>query len=883
MQTLRNKTAIIFSTLLILSIAASMAMAPNSAQVVPPAGTHIPTYAYLNVAPNPAGVGQTVTINFFLATPMETSERPTNMRVIQTNPDGTNVTLGPFTGDTTGGSYTTFVPDHVGEWKFQFIYDGQVLTGTSGYAGLINDPSISLQYTLVVQDTPIERSSYPITPLPTQWWETPVTAENVQNWYKITGPWLGLGVVSFGATGSYNASSFCNPYTPSVLSGHVLWTKVWASGGVAGGDAGGSEDTGHYWSTRQYQPQYAPVIINGIMYSQTFDICMGTNMGSGIQAVNLYTGETMYTINTTNTLRCGMVTNYHQINQYGAIGPFIWTNGQLPASDTGGSRPNLQAGTTQWNMYDALNGQYIMSIVNGSALTLRPDESGNLIGYFINNTAGTEMTHPVVGQNVLVTNTGPHISCVNMTMAIGQTGGSWQIAKNTVRSMDTGIMWSVPLPNNISGATISPSLAISSIMGDAVFMTGGFVHGQGVGGETAGWLVIASIDANTGQFLMSKNLTYTGGDTALLPWTRTSFTYGEGLFFIMNDVNYATSAYNARTGTKVWSYTLTGENGAEPNHYDLFSLKPYVANGQLYIAGLGGDLWAINAHTGALNWYTNTTKLIGSPGIETPYDIWPLWVFNCAGFTNDVAYFPIGHEYNPPLFHGAQMLAINATTGELVWSELGTYIRSTSIAYGIMLSMNAYDNQIYAFGKGPSQTTVSAPAIGVTTATPITITGRITDIAEGSKRHDVAANFPNGLPCVSDASQSKWMEYVYQQQPLPLATQGVSVTISVLDSNNNYRQIGTTTTSDGTYAFVWTPDIAGNFQIIASFDGSNSYYPSSATTYVYASDAPTPVPTAAPVTGLATTSDLMTYLAVGVIAIIIAIAIVGLLILRKHP
>ena len=57
---------------------------------------------------------------------------------------------------------------------------------------------------------------------------------------------------------------------------------------------------------------------------------------------------------------------------------------------------------TQWNMYDALTGMYILSIVNGSTLTLRTDEMGNLIGYYINNTAGawSEMTHPVPGQNV---------------------------------------------------------------------------------------------------------------------------------------------------------------------------------------------------------------------------------------------------------------------------------------------------------------------------------------------------------------------------------------------------------------------------------------------------------------------------------------------------
>jgi hypothetical protein len=241
------------------------------------------------------------------------------------------------------------------------------------------------------------------------------------------------------------------------------------------------------------------------------------------------------------------------------------------------------------------------------------------------------------------------------------------------------------------------------------------------------------------------------------------------------------------------------------------------------------------------------------------------------------------------------MLAVNMTDGSLVWSELGMYIRSTAIADNIMLSMNAYDNQIYAFGKGPSTMTVSAPNIGVTTATPITITGTVMDISPGTrainnpditltKQNEIALNFPNGIPCVSDKSQSRWMEYVYQQQPAPTNTQGVPVTLSVLDANNNFRTIGTPTSdATGTFSYTWTPDIPGDYTLIASFSGSNSYYGSSATTHIYASSpAATHEATATPVTGLATSSDVM-YVGVAIIiVIIIAIAIVGLLILRKH-
>ena len=97
------------------------------------------------------------------------------------------------------------------------------------------------------------------------------------------------------------------------------------------------------------------------------------------------------------------------------LDPIIWTTGTLPASDTGGTTIVTQTATTQWNMYDALTGSYILSIVNGSALTIRTDTNGNMIGYFLNNTAGTETVYPSRGVAQIVTNTGPHITCVNMT------------------------------------------------------------------------------------------------------------------------------------------------------------------------------------------------------------------------------------------------------------------------------------------------------------------------------------------------------------------------------------------------------------------------------------------------------------------------------------
>jgi hypothetical protein len=128
-----------------------------------------------------------------------------------------------------------------------------------------------------------------------------------------------------------------------------------------------------------------------------------------------------------------------------------------------------------------------------------------------------------------------------------------------------------------------------------------------------------------------------------------------------------------------------------------------------------------------------------------------------------------------------------------------------------------------------------------------------------------------------------WMGHVYQQQPMPTNFTGVPVTISVTDSNGNTRIIGTATTGpSGTYSLAWKPDITGNYAVVATFQGTNGYWPSSSETSFVVDPAAAPAPTTAPVTGLATSADVLTYIVIGVIAIIIAIAIVGLLILRKH-
>jgi len=531
-----------------------------------------------------------------------------------------------------------------------------------------------------------------------------------------------------------------------------------------------------------------------------------------------------------------------------------------------------------------MTGKYVMSIVNGSALTLEQDVNGGLTGYFLNTTSGAQIIagNARLGTNRISNITGPHVTCVNMTQAMGATG-TYSPGSNTFRAMNTGYIWDKPAPNNISGVTISPALALSAITGDELVLTGGYVHGQGVGSEIPGWFTMGGMDKNTGEILWAKNYTY-ATDKWLLPFTRTGVAYACGYILQLNLVSLVVDGYRTSDGTKAWETTLTGINGAEGNIYNTFGIKTNIGPGVVVWAGLGGDIWCQNVTDGHLMWQTNTTELIGSSGLETPYNVWPLRSFSSSCGSNNIQYLAIGHEYDAPLFRGAQLLAVNITDGSLVWSELTTSVESTIIAYGKLVTLNAYDNQLYCFGKGPSATTVSAPSVGVTTSTPITITGSVIDASPGTKQLQTYSLYPNGLPCVSDESESLFMEAVYQQQPMYNNMTGVPVTISVIDSNHNQRDIGTTTSDVmGNFGLTWTPDIPGDYQVIATFKGSNSYYPSSSSTYFSAVETPTHEPVVTAQSNAATTADLMTY-NVGVgIAIIIAIAIVGLLLFRRKP
>jgi hypothetical protein len=247
------------------------------------------------------------------------------------------------------------------------------------------------------------------------------------------------------------------------------------------------------------------------------------------------------------------------------------------------------------------------------------------------------------------------------------------------------------------------------------------------------------------------------------------------------------------------------------------------------------------------------------------------------------------HSPNTPPYRDELVRCLNATTGQELWKikSWGSVARFSDwgfpIADGQLAYLNVYDMKVYSIGKGPSQTTITAsPKVSVFGSSVI-IEGTVTDIAAGTNQNEQAARFPNGVPAVSDASQSEWMEYVYMQKARPTNTVGVPVTISVVDANGNYREIGSATTSDGFFTMNWKPDIEGQYTVYASFEGSNSYWPSHAMTSFAVDPAPaTPAPTEAPPQS---TADMYFVPAIAglFVLIIIVLALVVMIMLKKRP
>jgi hypothetical protein len=836
---------------------------------------------FLNLAPPTAGgTYQGVVIG----------DRWAGFTITITAPDHHQTTLGPFTSDATGGTYTTFVPDQVGEYSLEFNFPGQTLDGgpaftrsraaSPEYIGDYFQPS-STTTTVTVQQAKIEQ--YPSEPLPTGYWQRPIYSMNTE-WSTIGGNWLGLAASTFHSTGLYNASGNFAPYTTAPNSPHIVWTKPIKFGGQLGGEFGGTQLT-QFVVTAQYQPVYAPIIIAGRLYY--LERPGGASTPTGWNCVDLRTGELIWHKNTTNPLVCGQIVDYESINQYGAYA-YLWAMDPTPAGV--GASNSLYT----YGMYDAWTGEWILDIINApvpgtqtwpftTMLDMR-NLKGSILGYYVNST-GT--------RRLCLWNSSRAINkaLVRADGTIGDPNVQWWnpggIASNsiippmkypkpgipaagyrTAINFTDGIQWTAPIPTNFTGTyangrTISLSIQGSQSTPDIILMR----YSSAGAPMQPGWFVDAAMSARDGHLMWGpinrtdivEAYTYTRSGPA-----------GAGCYAYGDADTFTWTGFSQTTGEKLW-----GPKTFPHNIWDRYGTNAQTAYGNLYTIGFGGYVNCIDYKTGDLKWTYNT----GGSGYDTPYGVWTLWTFARVSIADGKLYAGEGHEYSPPLFRGAQQICLDAFTGKLIYSILGFYaISPPAIADGYMVTQNAYDAQLYCFSKGQTATTVTASPAVVTNGSSVLIRGTVTDQSPGKTCLGIPAA---GTPAIGEAYMKPWMEYLYMQQPMPQNATGVPVQLQAVGSDGSTIDIGTVTSDAlGNFEYKWTPTITGTYKILATFTGSNSYYASYAETSAGVDPAPQAPAPAEEAVAPDYTPMFAGIAAIGIVAIVIGI--VNLYALRKR-
>jgi hypothetical protein len=847
-------TTTLFLTLLLTISSTTVTLQTAIAQTSSDVTAQTTLYAYLNVSPNKIGVGQTLYLSFWLdkvppTADVQYGDRWENLKIEITKPDGSKQELGPFTTDNIGGAYTTYKPDQIGKYTFQFKFPGQTIAGKnprpvtgSNNAFTIGRtylPAVSEIIEITINKDPLQ--ARPATPFPTdQYWTRPISGLNAEWRYKV-GDWLGVDP---------GANSF-EPYVTGPKSGHVMWTQQIAFSGVVGGNF----NDWNYYTGLAYETKFAnPVIMNGRVY---YRLPFGTaGSGGGQRCVDLRTGEIFWEIGNLS-ISIGQNYDYQSPNEFG-IKSYLWSTGST------------------YNAFDPWTGAWLFSLANASSGTMTWGPAGDILVYLLN------------GANKWLAMWNSSKCVMSYMNEFIRNDWEW---RPQGRTMDwrRGIEWNVTVPtfNGPSQQTIH------RIDGDVIIAT-----------TRASWAprdytVVIGYSAVDGRFLWSTNRT--GPPGHIISWnTYQGMPAAEGVFVEFYPETMVFYGYDSKTGNKLW-----GPTEPLPDAFSMYTWQARIAYGKLFVPDFGGYVHAFDVHTGKKLW----SYYLGDAGYDTPYGHYtietPLII------ADGVVYTSAGHAYSPPIFKGATLMALNESTGELIWN-IGFYGDRMGIgaADGYLISYNIYDGQVYCFGKGPSAVRVDAPMTAVTLGSSLVIRGSVTDECAGAKQLVSEGKFKS-VPAISDENQREWMEYLYMLQPKPTDIKGVDVDLTAIDPNGNFQNIGTVTTDAlGNFAIDWAPPVPGLYTVKATFKGTESYGRSEeGTAFVVSEPAapavvtPTPAPTATqpPLTPISPTpvptpvspsptqavnpptsaEPTTTYIAIGFVVIVIVVGAAALILKRR--
>jgi hypothetical protein len=833
------------------------------------------------VFPNPVGVNQPVAIVMWGDIPppsaaARTGDRWTGYTIDVTKPDGTVVhVLQNGVSDPVGSAYVLYTPDAVGTYTVKFSFPDQVAE-RAGYTGINGSNSqyvgdlflgASTTNTFTVTQTAIQY--FQEAQLPVSYWTRPIN-ENNQGWSVIASAWLGQQY--YGATyGKFN------PYGWAPNTAHVSMTYPLSMGGIVGGNNAVNDHMSFYSGT-QYNLKFTnPIIMYGMVI---FSIPATPSIsGNGIAAVDLRTGETVWSRPDINSVTVGQLYDGETPNQHGTSGMYLWYSSSVSGDNLAITNPSSAAVANIQGTYDRAQGDEVqVSSTSGrfnssSAYCAIDVFTGKNAWNMTNVPSGTRAQGPQ--GEMLIYNIGRQSSSSPYTYLWQWNNTKLPGVENPAGitawgpgirnyNMSTSYDWNVTLseplvstyspigsgtPNATTGLlTLNPSILY-------VF-PGNLIFGQSSGlqtipGTSAGifgtpdpftlWAInLNETRGPIGQVLFQKQYPAPEGNKTIQVGPADGET---NVFTLYYRETIQWLGFDMLTGNQLWG-------PLEPqNTWNYYSGTTGLTNpigqgyGHLYTAGYSGTLYAINLKTGDIDFtFGNSLTDPNNSTLtaETVYGDYPTQVAAVAN--NKVYLVEEEHSLNAPAYHGAKTRCVDAFTGDLIWDIYGiSSWQSQAVADGYYTWLNYNDGQIYAMGPGPSATTVSAPNVAVPLGSSIEITGTVTDQTPQKELQ--------GTPAVSDKDQGKQMEYLIQHSiDAPSDITGVPVSIYATDSSGVTTQIGqvTSTGVGGIFHLLWNPPATGEYVITANFAGSQAYGPSSAQTAIGVTAAVTPVVTPTP-------------------------------------
>lgn len=806
-------------------------------------GVTIKTHAFLSFRPNPVGLGQTVLVNMWLNPATHASRYLSDYKVTITKPDGTTDVrvMDSYQADTT--AWFEFVADQLGEWKLKFEFPGGYFPAGnytadpgavfgSGYVSFDGscyyEPSSTAVQTLVVQQNPVY--PWPDSPLPTDYWTRPARLEN-REWWPILGNYPGTGYQGGGTVWDslypntnpkWSSSYNFHPWVIGPNTAHIVWKRQGAIAGLIGGPAGQLGMTS--------SPGSASLIYAGRGYDSY--VKPGTGGKIYWRCFDIRTGEVFFEQEAATT-----TTSF--------FGMFTMTVALVPntlAYTTGGMLevPGATAGKTYSVELLSISGGrlYKWNPYTG-ALTVNVSISPLTSGTFYNQLEGYVLSVQNLGNN---TNPGPY-RLINWTTKGSSSNFTSRIMSNTSyasSSLPSAIDWQAGYGATVNAVT-PPQV--------------GAWYGTNVLGYNL-W---------TGQLIWNKTVE----DTSY-SMTVTAADHGKVATLMMGGYFMA---WDLASGNLAWKGEAMDYPWSKPA-FGAYSIQS--AYGMLFRQAYDG-VYAFDWDDGSIVWHYVDPALSAYESPYTDTNGTTVYSFNTGATIVDGKMYTYNTEHTEswPLTRGWGLHCINVTTGELIW-RIANPMAPGGIADGYLSAADSRDGYQYTFGKGKSTTTVTAPDIVIAKGNGIVIKGTVLDQSPAQA----------GTPCVSGSSMTTQMEYLHLQYPIGgiwgnATITGVPVTLIAIDPNGNAVEIGKVTTNGyyGTFSMDWIPELEGTYQIIASFEGDDSYGSSAASTAITVGAA-----SATPTTqqqDIVVPDYTMTIVAMG-IAIMVMVAIVGLLLYRKH-